>query len=227
MDFQTMVRRYCECLLAVDESLGRILQYLDESGLSGSTIVIYMGDNGFSMGEHGLTDKRHFYEESARVPFLICCPGLLPEGSVCQKMIQNIDVAPTIMAFAGIEIPEQMDGLSIIPILAGKHTAWRDRIFYEYYWEFDFPQTPTMHGIRTDRFKLIRYHGIWDTNEFYDLENDPYEMKNLILEPEYQDTIRKLTSEIYDWLEDTDGMNIPLKRTVYPRWGDHRNKGLY
>ena len=84
-----------------------------------------------------------------------------------------------------------------------------------------------MHGVRTDRYKLIRYHGIWDTNEFYDLENDPWETTNLIASPEHQSLIKELTTEIYDWLEETNGMNIPLKRTIKYRFGDHRNTGTY
>lgn len=90
-------------------------------------------------------------------------------------MIQNIDVAPAILEAAGLKSPEHFQGQSILPLLTGQSASWRDRIFYEYYWEFDFPQTPMMHGVRTDRYKLICYHGLWDTNESYDLENDPYE----------------------------------------------------
>jgi len=195
--------------------------------LAESTLVIYMGDNGFSFGEHGLIDKRHFYEESVKVPFLIRCPELLQGGNTMTPMIQNIDVAPTILEVAGVEKPEQMQGRSIIPLLKGGSVEWRDKIFYEYYWEYDFPHTPTMHGVRTDRYKLIRYHGVWDTNEFYDLQEDPNEMNNLIASPEHEELIKELTSEIYDWLEETGGMQIPLKRTVKKRYGDHRNADIY
>lgn len=227
IEFEDFYRRYCEALLAVDESVGHILQYLDEQGLAESTMVIYMGDNGFSFGEHGLIDKRHFYEESVKVPFLIRCPELLKGGSVLESMIQNIDVAPTILQAAGIEQPEQMQGRSIIPLLQDQGVKWRDKVFYEYYWEYDFPQTPTMHGVRTERYKLIRYHGVWDTNEFYDLQEDPNEMNNLIASPEHQDMIKSLSEDIYNWLESTGGMQIPLKRTVRKRGNDHRNQGLY
>lgn len=203
------------------------MAHLEKEGLLNSTLIIYMGDNGFSFGEHGLIDKRHFYEESAKVPFLIRCPDLFDGGKVLDPMIQNIDVAPTVLDVAGIQKPDYMPGNSIIPLLRGKEVKWRDKIFYEYYWEYDYPQTPTMHGVRTDRYKLIRYHGIWDTNEFYDLKEDPDEMHNLIASPEHQETIRRMTEDIYDWLENTDGMQIPLKRTVKKREGDHRNPGLY
>jgi arylsulfatase A-like enzyme len=208
----------------VDESVGALLDFLDREGLSESTVVIYMGDNGFSFGEHGLIDKRQFYEESAKVPFLVRYPGVLEGNQVVEKMVQNIDVAPTILELAGVKEPPQMQGRSIVPILRGDDIEWRDRIFYEYYWENHFPQTPTMHGVRTDRYKLIRYHGIWDTNEFYDLKEDPYEMNNLIKSREHREMINQLTDEIYDWLESTGGMQIPLKRSGN-RFGDHRNLG--
>lgn len=227
MNFETFYKRYCETLLAVDESVGAVLKYLEDNDLDESTLVIYMGDNGFSFGEHGLIDKRHFYEESVKVPFLVRCPELLEGGQQIGKMVQNIDIAPTVLEVAGIKKPENMPGMSIVPLLSGQDVKWRDRIFYEYYWEYDFPHTPTMHGVRTDRYKLIRYHGVWDTNEFYDLQEDPNEMKNLIASPVHQEKIKALTNEIYDWLESTGGMQIPLKRTVKKRNGDHRNQEIY
>ena len=224
--WETQVRNYCETLRSVDESIGAVLDYLVEKGLDKNTIVIYMGDNGFAWGEHGLIDKRQFYEESVRVPMLVWAPGLFPGGKVVEKMVQNVDIAPTLMHCAGLEKAPQMVGESFVPLLLGKNIPWRDKIFYEYYWEYEFPQTPTMHGIRTDRYKYIRYHGIWDTNEFYDLQNDPDEMQNLIADPACQDTIKSLNHELYNWLESTGGMSIPLKRTEWPH-GDHRNTGNY
>ena len=142
LDFENFYKRYCETLLAVDESIGAVMQYLEEQGLDKSTMVIYMGDNGFSFGEHGLIDKRQFYEESVKVPFLVRCPEVLSGGQTIEKMVQNIDVAPTVLEMAGVKKPNQMQGRSIVPILQGGQAAWRDRIFYEYYWEFAFPQTP-------------------------------------------------------------------------------------
>jgi len=225
--FDTFYRRYCETLKGVDESIGAVLDYLEGAELDESTLIIYMGDNGFSFGEHGLIDKRHFYEESVKVPFLVRCPELFEGGQTIEKMVQNIDIGPTVLELAGLQMPEYMHGGSIVPLLTGTSTDWRDRIYYEYYWEYDFPHTPTMHGVRTDRYKYIRYHGIWDTNEFYDLQEDPNEMNNLIASPEHQDLIKSLNSEVYDWLESTDGMQIPLKRTVKHRYGDHRNQETY
>lgn len=222
----TVIWRYTETLYSMDREIGRVLDYLQEEGLAESTMVIYMGDNGFLFGEHGLIDKRQMYEESVKVPLLVQCPDLVKPGSEIPQMVQNIDIGPTILELAGVKTPAQMDGRSFIPLLKGQVPGdWRERIYYEYYWEHDFPQTPTMHGVRTNRYKLIRYHGIWDTNEFYDLQNDPYEKNNLIESPEHQKIIRQLTADIYDWLESTDGMQIPLKRTVKYRFGDHINRG--
>lgn len=227
-DWETEAKRYCETLTSMDESIGRVLQCLRDNGLDEETLVIYMGDNGFCWGEHGLIDKRTFYEASVRVPMLAYCPALIQPGSVVKNMVQNIDIAPTIMEACGIDKAPQMRGESMLPLLRGEEVPdWRNRIYYEYYWEYDFPQTPTTFGVRTDRYKYIRYHGIWDTNEFYDLETDPYETNNLIASPEHQELIEQLASDLYTWLEETNGMNIPLKRTVKYRNGDHRNRQTY
>ncbi|HJZ38856.1 MAG TPA: sulfatase [Bacteroidales bacterium] len=220
--WDVQVRNYCETLRSIDESIGAVLDFLKEAGLDENTLVIYMGDNGFAWGEHGLIDKRQFYEESVRVPMLVRCPAILKGGTTIEKMVQNVDVAPTILDYAGIKKPEQMVGYSFLPLMKGQDIPWRNEVFYEYYWEHEFPQTPTMHGVRTDRYKYIRYHGIWDTNEFYDLQEDPAETKNLIASPEHQETIKKMNKALYDWMESTDGMNIPLKRTERPHF-DHRN----
>jgi N-acetylglucosamine-6-sulfatase len=228
MDFETFYRSYCETLLGIDESIGAIIDYLKQQGMYESTLIIYMGDNGFSFGEHGLIDKRHFYEESAKVPLLVCCPELFQGGRTEQRMIQNIDIAPTILDLFGITKPAHMQGMSFMGILKGEDVEWRNKIFYEYYWEENFPQTPTTFGIRTDRYKYIKYWGIWDTDAFYDLEKDPYEMNNLIASPPHQNIIKEMAGELYLWLENTQGMQIPLKRPTGPRFrGDYRNTGLY
>jgi N-acetylglucosamine-6-sulfatase len=224
---EELVQLYCETLMGVDESIGAVMDYLKSEGLDKSTLVIYMGDNGFSFGEHGLIDKRHFYEESAKVPFLAHCPELFSGGQTVTKMIQNVDVAPTILAAAGLQAPTTMPGKSFIPVLKGDSTQWRDKIFYEYYWEYDFPMTPTIFGVRSDKFKYIRNYGVWDTNELYDLENDPAETTNLINRPEYADAVKKLANELWDWLEQTDGMQIPLKRTIKQPFGDYRHGQMY
>lgn len=210
--FDDFYRRYCETILSVDESIGEVLNYLKKSGKDKNTVVIYMGDNGFLLGEHGLIDKRNMYEESMKVPLLVYAPGMIGEGKPLEEIIQNIDIAPTILDMAGIKKPVQMQGQSFFPLLKGQTIAWRNTAFYEYYWEYAFAQTPTTFGIREGDYKFIFYPGIWDINEFFDLKNDPEEKNNLIRRREYQDIIKNMRAKMYDWLEETGGMQIPLKR---------------
>ncbi|MFC1568849.1 sulfatase [bacterium] len=212
MDFEPFYRRYCETLLAVDESIGSVLDYLEKNELLESTLIAYMGDNGFCFGEHGLIDKRHMYEDSMRVPMLAHCPELIPAGMIISHLVQNIDIAPSLLEAAGLEPPSDLDGRSFVPLIKGMDVKWRDAVFYEYYWEWNFPQTPTTFGIRTDRYKFIHYHGVWEIDELYDLENDPDEMNNLIHEEEHLELIQSLKNRLYQWLEETGGMQIPLKR---------------
>ena len=226
VEYDEFYHRYCETLLSIDESIGKVIDYLETSGLDKNTVIIYMGDNGFLMGEHGLIDKRNMYEESQKVPMLVYAPGMNLQEHVLEQVIQNIDVAPTILDMAGIKKPSQMQGQSFLPLLQNKKIAWRDKAFYEYYWEFSYPQTPTTMGVRSGRYKFIFYPGLWDVFEFYDLETDPEEKKNLYRVAEYQPIIKKLRTEMWDWLEQTGGMQIPLKRIDGKRI-DYGYKGLY
>ena len=226
-NIEEIVQTYCETLMAVDESVASVMKYLEDNGLENNTMVIYMGDNGFSWGEHGLIDKRHFYEESVKVPFLVYAPGVFKGGQTIEKMEQNVDVAPTILEMAGLKKPDYMPGKSIVPLLKGDTTNWRDKIFYEYYWEYDFPMTPTTFGVRTDQYKYIRYAGIWDQNELYDIQNDPNEIHNLINEMKYQSIAEKMCGELFDWLDQTKGLQIPIKRTVKHPYGDYRHPLQY
>ncbi len=226
IDFNSFYRQYLETLLGIDESIGRVLQYLKANGLDRSTMVIYMGDNGFSFGERGLIDKRHMYEESMRVPLLVWCPEIISPNTKVASMIQNIDVAPTILQLAGIEKPEQMQGESFAALLEGKQIPWRDKVFYEYYWEDAFPQTPSIFGVRTDRYKYIFNHGIWGINELYDLQSDPHEVYNLIRDPGHRELSRSLRNEMWTWLDSTGGSQIPLKRILNPK-NDHLYRGAY
>lgn len=226
-DFQQYVRNYCETLMGVDESIGSVLDYLKANGLEKNTIVIYMGDNGFSFGEHGLIDKRHFYEESVKVPFLMYGPGLFKGGQKVDKMIQNIDVAPTILNLAGLKKPSYMPGSSITPLLQGDTSHWRNKIFYEYYWEFSFPMTPTIFGERSDHYKYIKYQGIWDTNELYDIKTDPDELHNLAGKKEYEKIEKEMAEDIAAWLTETKGLQIPLKNIVKHPTGDYLHPANY
>lgn len=226
-DIDSMVQAYCETLMGVDESIEKVIEYLKANGLENNTMVIYMGDNGFSWGEHGLIDKRHFYEESVKVPFLVYAPGIFNGGRTIEKMVQNIDIAPTVLELAGLKKPANMPGKSFVQLLKGDTTQWRTKIFYEYYWEYDFPMTPTIYGVRSDNFKYIRHIGIWDYNELYDLENDPDEMHNLIENPEYASLVKSMAGDLFDWLKETNGMQIPIKRTIKTPFGDWKHQKQY
>lgn len=227
IEFDEFYRRYNETLLSVDESIGRVLAQLESSGKLENTLVFYMGDNGFSFGEHGLIDKRHAYEESIRVPLLVYGAGQLLEKDSVDQLIQNIDIAPTILELAGLKKPSNMDGESFLPLLKGQELDWRDRIYYEYFWERPFPQTPTVHAVRTEKYKFTRYYGIWDINELYDLENDPWEMNNLIRSKEHQAVAKEMRQDLFNWLIQTEGMQIPLKTDGQGPRFDHGYKGTY
>jgi N-acetylglucosamine-6-sulfatase len=225
--FDDFYRRYLETLQSVDESIERILNWIHSQGLQDNTMVVYMGDNGFSFGEHGLIDKRHAYEESMRVPLLVWAPGMVKANSVVEQIIMNVDLAPTFLEIAGISKPKQMQGYSFAEILKGNNKAWpRDKVFYEYYWEAAFPQTPTTFAIRTNQYKYIYYNGVWDINELYDLKADPYEMNNLIRDTSFYKTGMALRTELFNWLQQTGGLQIPLKKAAGVR-GDNLYRNTY
>lgn len=211
-DFDTFYRRHTETLLALDESVGRVIDHLDRAGLSENTLVIYMGDNGFLLGEHGLIDKRNAYEESMRVPMLAYAPGWIAPGSEVTPLVRNIDIAPTILDLAGVEPGHDMDGRSFLPALRGEPLADEGEFLYEYFWEFAFPHTPTTFALRGDRYKYIYYHGVWDIQELYDLETDPDERFNLIRVPEHRARAEAMRSRLFDRLEASNAMQVPVRR---------------
>ena len=223
--FDNLYHQYCETLHGLDENLGRVLSYLDESGLSRSTLVIYMGDNGFALGEHGFYDKRDAFEVSIRIPMLAYAPGLIAPGTKVTQMVQNIDIAPTLLAAAGAAVPKsaKLDGRSFLPLLRGESVPWRDHILYEYHWEWNFPATPTLFAIRTDRYKYIYYYGVWDYDGFYDLQTDPHERHNLIAVPAYQPQIEALKKQLFDELEAGGGLDIPVRRPAGERLDQRKN----
>lgn len=212
MEFDGFYRAYAETLLALDESVGRVLDYLEQAGLADDTLVIYMGDNGFLLGEHGLIDKRHAYEESMRVPMLAYAPGLVEPGTTIDPMVRNIDIAPTLLDLAGASTSIDMDGRSVMPLLRGEPVDWPLEMLYEYYWEHAFPHTPTVFALRDQDFKYIYYHGVWERDELYDLGRDPHETRNLIGEPAHAERAKAMKARMWDLLEQTGGMSIPLKR---------------
>ena len=211
LDIAEYYRRYAETLLAVDEGIGKIVDLLKKRGLAENTLIAVMGDNGFAFGEHGLIDKRTAYEESMRVPLVMQLPSVIKPASRVENVVANIDLAPTFLELAGLRTPANMDGKSYLPLLKGEKIEWRNSLLYEYYWESAFPQTPTMHAVRGDRYKFINYYGIWDINELYDLKNDPAESRNLINNPEFRAITDQMRAELYGVLEKTGGMSIPMR----------------
>ncbi len=192
--FRRYMEDYLRCIVSVDESVGQVLNFLRENGLEENTVVIYTSDQGFFLGEHGLFDKRFMYEEAMRTPLLIRYPREIAEKSQTEKLVQNLDIAPTLLDVAGIAIPGTMQGESLRKIWNKEDSEWRDAIYYHYY-EKGFGATPH-YGIRTSRYKLIHFYDTLDSWELYDLETDPNEMKNLYNEPACEPLVNELESKL-------------------------------
>jgi arylsulfatase A-like enzyme len=193
--YQRYIKDYLSCVASVDDNIGRMMDYLEQKGLDGNTIVVYSSDQGFYLGEHGWYDKRWMYEESFRMPFLMKWPGTAEKGSRTRALCQNIDFAPTFLDAAGIDIPEDMQGISLKPLMKGREPEnWRKSIYYHYYEEGEH-NVPRHEGVRTQRYKLINFYDL-DTWEFYDLEKDPHELKNIYNESEYALKVKELKAEL-------------------------------
>ena len=194
MQYQLYMKKYLRCVKGVDDNVGRILDYLDESGLAKNTIVMYTGDQGFFLGEHGLYDKRIMYEEALRMPLLVRWPARIKPGSTSEGMILNVDFAPTIMNAAGIRPDSDMQGRSFVQLLMGKTPSdWRKSMYYRYY--YSHFETEPHYGIRTHTHKLIYFNRI-DQWELYDLVKDPHEMNNIYNDPKYENLIKELKKEL-------------------------------
>ena len=215
LTFDQLYRSYAETLLAVDDSVGRILDLLESSGLARDTLIVYMGDNGFSLGEHGLIDKRHAYEESMRVPMLAWAPGLIAAGTKVEPLVLNVDVAPTLLDVAGVKPAAPVDGRSFVSLLKGQNASgWRDSFVYTYYWESYYPHTPTVFALREGRFKFMYYHGLWDLNELYDLETDPQERTNLIESPAHRERVQAMQKKLFAELEAMGAADVKFQPPV-------------
>ena len=188
---------YLGTIRSVDRNVGRLLNYLDENNLADNTIIIYTSDQGFYLGEHGWFDKRFMYEESFRTPLLIRYPDKVKPGSVNQDLVQNIDFAPTMLDVAGVDIPADMQGMSMTPLLKGADQEWRDELYYHYYEYPGIHMVKRHYGIRTDRYKLIHFYHDIDEWELYDLKADPNEMTNVYGDLAYGD----IQNELHDRLE--------------------------
>ncbi len=182
--YQRYMRDYLKTVKSLDENVGRVLDYLEKEGLADNTLVVYCSDQGFYMGEHGWFDKRFMYEESLLTPLVMKLPeGMSRRGDI-DEMVQNIDYAPTFLELAGVEVPEDMQGESLVPLLKGeKPENWRDYVYYHYY-EYPAEHAVKRHyGVRTDRYKLMHFYNDIDRWELYDLQTDPQEMHNLYGQP--------------------------------------------
>lgn len=176
--YQRYIKDYLRCIKSLDDQVGRVLEYIDKEGIADNTVIIYTSDQGFYMGEHGWFDKRFMYEESFRTPLLIRLPGG-QQGVESMALVQNIDYAPTILDLIGAEIPEDMHGVSMMPLLTGEKESLRNSLYYHFY-EYPAEHAVKRHyGVRDERYKLIHFYNDIDVWELYDLENDPSEMNNI------------------------------------------------
>ena len=208
--YQRYLKRYLRTIHSIDESVGNILDYLDDTGLTNNTLVIYTSDQGFFLGEHGWYDKRFMYEESFQMPFLARYPAEIPLGSVCENVCCNVDFAPTFLDFAGLSIPSYMQGNSLRPLLRGNAPENWSEIAYHRYWMHRDPDhnAYSHYGIRNQRYKLIYWynegyelpgtnHGGEDREwELFDCEKDPLELFNCYAQPEYQAIVRTMKVEL-------------------------------
>lgn len=213
MEFQNMVRAYMGTILSLDDSMGRLVKLLEKRGELDNTIVIFMGDNGLLEGEHGMVDKRTMHEASIRIPIIIRYPQLnggKPKREAAQVL--TVDIAPTLCELAGAKPLAKTHGRSMVKLLNGGDDQWRKAWFYHYNYEKQFPYTPNIRGIRTDRWKLVRYpHGDGGPDrhmgELYDIQNDPMESKNLINLPEHKRLIEELNKQLLQLMAEADIVN--------------------
>ncbi|RIH63946.1 DUF4976 domain-containing protein [Mariniphaga sediminis] len=197
--YQLYMRDYLACILSLDENIGRIVNYLEETKQLENTIIVYTSDQGFFLGEHGWFDKRFMYEESYRMPLLIRYPKAIQPGTVSDAFVMNVDFAPTFLDYANVPVPNAMQGKSLRPVFENdgkKPEGWRESTYYHYY---EFPSWHSVkrhYGIRTERFKLIHFYNDVDEWELYDMQNDPQEMNNIYGHPEYQEVVKSMKEEL-------------------------------
>ena len=196
--YQRYLHDYLGCIKAVDESVGKLLDYLDQSGLAANTLVVYSSDQGFFLGEHGWFDKRWIFEESARTPLLVRWPGVTPKGAQNRDMVSVVDFAETFLEAAGLPIPADMQGRSLVPLLRGQTPPdWRKSFYYHYYEDGGEHNVAKHYGVITDRYKLVHFYdsqpAYW---ELYDLQKDPAEMRSVYGQPDYADAQKQVAGEL-------------------------------
>lgn len=209
--YQRYIKDYLRCVDSLDDSVGSVLDCLEKSGLDKNTIVIYSSDQGFFLGEHGWYDKRWMYEESLRTPLIIRWPGVATPGATCDRMVQNVDMAPTILEMAGVDAVDTMQGTSLVPLVKGQDPGdWRDAVYYHYHQEDSGRTAHTVarhYGVRTSRYKLMYIYDYGDW-ELYDLEKDPHEIKNVYSSGAYaavRDRLKRRLSALRKQYMDTEG----------------------
>lgn len=196
--YQRYMQDYLATISSVDDNVGRMLDYLDESGLAENTIVVYTSDQGFYLGEHGWFDKRFIYDESFKTPLLIRWPNKITPGTTNDEMVQNLDFAQTFLEAAQISVPADMQGESLMPLLTGNGEWSRDAVYYHYY------EYPAVHAVKrhyavvTKNYKLVHFYYDVDEWELYDRKNDPQEMKNVYNDPSYAETVKMLKTKLAD-----------------------------
>ncbi|MBN2262421.1 MAG: sulfatase [Prolixibacteraceae bacterium] len=209
--YQRYMQDYLACISSVDDNVGRVLDYLDESGLTENTIVVYTSDQGFYLGEHGWFDKRFIYDESFKTPLLIRWPNQINAGTTCDEMVQNLDFAQTFLEAACIDAPEDMQGESLMPLLKGENDKWtRDNVYYHYY---EYPAVHMVkrhYGVVTKEYKLAHFYYDIDEWELYDRIKDPQEMNNVFNDPAYADVVlmmKKKLNEARVKYKDSDSLD--------------------
>ncbi len=219
--YQRYMADYLACVRSLDDSVGTMLDYLDESGLAKNTVVIYASDQGFFLGEHGWFDKRFMYEESVKTPLLVRWPGVAKPGTVNKKMVSNLDFAQTFLDLAGIDLPEDMQGKSLKPLIEGKDQKdWRESIYYHYYCFPEYHAVRRHDGVRNSRYKLMHFYDINEW-ELFDLEKDPKEMQSLHDDPKYAKTLQHMKGELAKLRKQYEVPPAPKLRkgeTLFPPW---------
>ena len=228
LDFERFSKSYTASIISVDDSVGRIYETLRKKRLLEDTVIIFAGDNGMFLGEHGMSDKRAMHEPSIRVPLIVRYPKLARPGSVIDQQVLNIDLAPSVVELCHAPPLKNIHGTSWVQLLKGKTEGWRTAWYYEYNYEKQFPYTPNVRGIRTDRWKYMRYpHGDGKPDrhmaELYDLKNDPGERVNLINKPEHKELIARLKKQLDQLIAETGGKSwetMPLDEGIKTKLPD-------
>lgn len=216
--FKRYMIDYLNTAQSLDRNIGRVLDYLKINNLEENTLVIYLSDQGFYMGEHGWFDKRFMYEESFRTPMLARLPNVIKPGSKIEAQVMNVDIAPTILELAGVPIPEDIQGRSFLNVMKGTSKSIRDAVYYHYYENGEHAVSPHF-GISDGRYKLIRFYKRIDSWELFDMERDPKEMQNVYNNPKYRSIQRKLTRKLADEIEklDDDEARLILENKISNR----------